>query len=95
MGCGNPRAPLILATLTSQVLALGLLAHREPEADCAAWVRGERMSRLGLAVFLLDAGTVGSLGLGQVASAPLPDGERWLLPPEGWSAREQTPVGAA
>jgi hypothetical protein len=58
-------------------------------------VRGERASRLGLAIFLLDAGSVGSLGLGLVAAAPIPDGERWLLPPEAWSAREQPSVGAA
>ncbi|BEI82463.1 hypothetical protein CcaverHIS002_0303310 [Cutaneotrichosporon cavernicola] len=89
--CGNPRAHLILASLGSHVRTLRLLGPRQTESDFATWVRHERATRLGLAVLLFDT----TLGLSDVASAPIPDQERWLLTSDAWVAREQTSVGAA
>lgn len=89
-GCSNPRAPLMLNILVGHTRTFSLLSSR-PGTEWTAWVRNERRTRLGLAIFLLDAGNNPALSLGDISGAHMPDSDRWLCTEEAWQATPGPP----
>lgn len=89
----------MLGTLVSETRALSLLSDSDTGDDWRLWAQSERGRRLGLAVFTLDASSARpSFGLGEVASTPMPDGDRWLASEEAWRAlppRQSVTIGDA